>query len=93
VEFTLDPRGAAYTDAQTATFYRELKERVSELPTVRSVSYASMGIMRGIGRMTTVVAQGKLLPERTFMNTSTNSVTPEYFSTLGIPLLAGRNLG
>ncbi len=92
VEFTVDPRGAGYSDAQKATFYRELKERVSEVPTVRSVSYASMGIMRGIGTMTTVVAQGKLLPERTFLNTSTNSVTPEYFTTLGIPLLAGRNL-
>lgn len=92
VEFTVDPRGAGYSDVQKATFYRELKVRISELPTVRSVSYASMGIMRGIGRMMTVVPQGKVLPERTFLNTSTNSVTPEYFSTLGIPLLAGRNL-
>lgn len=92
VEFTVDPRVAGYSEQQKAVFYRDLKNQVSEIPTVRSVSFASMGIMRGIGMMTTVTPRGKTLPQKTFLNTSTNRVSPGYFSTLGIPFLAGRNL-
>jgi hypothetical protein len=51
-----------------------------------------MGLTRGIGTKTTVTAQGTNLPEKTFLNTSTNGVTTDYFESLGIPLIAGRNL-
>ena len=90
VEFTVDPQNAS--DSQRASFYRQLREQVAILPGVRSASYASMGIMRGIGTKTTVAPQGRVLPQKTFLNTSTNSVTSGYFKTLGIPLLRGRDL-
>ncbi len=92
VEFTIDPDNAGYSQEQKGVFYRELKQRIAALPGVRSVSYAYMGIMRGIGMMTTIAPQGKILPQQTFLNTSANRVTPEYFNALGIPVLAGRSL-
>lgn len=92
VEFTVDPRDAGYSEAQANNFYRELKRRVSDVPGVRSAAYTSMAIMHGFGMMTTVAPQGVVLPKKTFLNTSVNEVTPSYFDTLGIPLLAGRSL-
>jgi ABC-type antimicrobial peptide transport system permease subunit len=48
--------------------------------------------MRGIGMKTTVTPLGVVLPKKTFLNTSVNQVTPAYFDTMGMPLLAGRGL-
>ena len=91
-EFTLDPISAGYSVAQSGAFYRELALRVAALPGVRSVAYAARGIMRGVGMKTTLAPQGVVLPRNTFLNTSINAVTPSYFETMGMPLLAGRNL-
>jgi predicted permease len=92
IEFNLDPSSNGYSASQTASLLRELKQNISQLPAVRAVGFASMGLMRGIGIMTTVTPQGKVLPQKTFLNTSVNRVSPEYFASLGIPLLAGRLL-
>ncbi len=92
VEFTLDTEALGYSPQQTGTFFRELHERVSSLPGVRSVALASQAIMRGLGLATTISPQGVVLPPKTFLNTSVNSVSTGYFETMGIPLLAGRNL-
>jgi macrolide transport system ATP-binding/permease protein len=92
VEFNIDPLDTGYSEKQAGLLLRELKQRERELPGVRAVSFASMGLIRGIGTKTTVTAQGTTLPEKTFLNTSTNRVTTDYFESLGIPLIAGRNL-
>lgn len=92
VEFTLDTEAVGYSPQQAGTFFRELRESISSLPGVRSVGLASHGIMRGLGLATTIAPQGVVLPPRTFLNTSVNSVSTRYFETMGIPLLAGRNL-
>lgn len=92
VEFTLDPTSAGYSMAQSGTFYRELENRVTAVPGVRSVAYAARGLMRGVGMKTTLAPQGVVLPRNTFLNTSVNAVTPSYFDTMGMPLLSGRNL-
>jgi len=65
---------------------------VAGIPGVRSVAFAGMGVMRGIGIKTTLAPQGVVLPKSTFLNTSLNAVTPSYFETMGMPLVAGRNL-
>ncbi|MDQ2844158.1 MAG: ABC transporter permease [Acidobacteriota bacterium] len=92
IEFTIDPWDAGYSDLQAGALLRDLKQRVSELPGVRAVSFATSGLMRGIGLKTTVVPAGLTLPAKTFLNTSLNRVTPSYFESLGIPLVSGRNL-
>jgi hypothetical protein len=40
----------------------------------------------------TVAPQGVILPRGTFLNTSGSSISSRYFETLGMPLVAGRNL-
>ncbi len=91
-EFTFDPTRAGYTAEQARGYYRELRRRVEALPGVRSTAYAALGVMRGSGMKTTVAPLGVVLPRNTFLNTSLNGVTPGYFATMGIPLVAGRDL-
>ncbi|MBV9405491.1 MAG: FtsX-like permease family protein, partial [Acidobacteriaceae bacterium] len=92
VAFTLQPSTAGYSTAQTGVLLRQLDQQVSALPGVRGSGYATRGVMRTIGIMSTVAPQGVVLPRTTFLNTSLNNVSPGYFDAMGIPLLAGRGL-
>ncbi len=92
-EFLIDTRITGNSGTNVASFFSELKEEVLKLPQMHSVAYASAELMRGIGIATTVAPQGVVLPKKTFLNTSFNYVTPGYFETLGIPMLAGRTVG
>jgi predicted permease len=92
VEFNLDPSSVGYSPSRSEAFSRDLKTRVEGIGGVRAVGFSSHGLMRGIGLKTTVTPHGAVLPKKTFLNTSVNVVSPEYFDALGIPLLAGRTL-
>ncbi len=92
IEITPDADALGYTAQQTSAFYQALREKAAALPGVRSAALASRGVMRGVGIKMTLAPEGVTLPEDTFLNTSSNAVSPGYFATLGIPLLAGRDL-
>ena len=92
LSFTLGMQSAGLTTAQAQSYADELEQRVRELPGVRSVAFSTLGLMRGSGLKTTVTRPGLNLAKSVFLNTSMAAVTPSYFQTLGIPLLAGRNL-
>lgn len=93
VAFSVDPDMAHYTHEQELQLVDRLTASVRELPGVRSAGIGVLGLMHGTGMKTTVAPSGEKVPRSDFMNTSLNFVSPEYFDTLGIPLLAGRNLG
>jgi predicted permease len=92
IEITPDADALGYTARQTSAFYLALREKAAALPGVRSAALASRGVMRGVGIKMTLAPEGVTLPEDTFLNTSNNAVSAGYFATLGIPLLAGRDL-
>ncbi|HLK62588.1 MAG TPA: ABC transporter permease [Bryobacteraceae bacterium] len=95
VEFTVDPMDAGYNKAQSGAFYRDLADRVATLPGVRSVAFASRGLMRGVGFKTLLTVPGHALPESQISynwNASSNEVSPRYFETMGLGILAGRTL-
>ncbi len=89
--FSVDPAMARYTPQQVAALETQLVARVRALPGVRSAGIAAIGLMHGTGMKTTIAPAGETAPRDDFMNTSLNFVTAEYFETMGIPLLAGRN--
>jgi hypothetical protein len=47
--------------------------------------------MHGTGIKATVAPEGQIAPRSDFLNSSLNFISPEYFETMRIPLLAGRN--
>ena len=86
--FTLDLTGHT---GPTAGFLRTLTERVREMPGVVSAAIAARGVMRDRGLGATVAPAGQKITRADFLNTSFNYVSPEYFDTMGMHILAGRD--
>ncbi len=91
VTFTIDPTLTGYSPEQIRKLSRTLLDKTAVLPGVSAVSIASRGLMRGTGVKATFGAAGSQLSATDFLNSSLNDVTPEYFATMGMHLLAGRS--
>jgi predicted permease len=87
----IDCYGTAYKGTRLSTLHRELLEKLSALPGVRSASLSTaMPILGGIdGRP--ISLPGIAPSESEQINV--NWVAPRYFETMGIPLVAGRDFG
>lgn len=72
--------------------HAQLLQRVRALPGVVSAASSAMGIMRGLGMKNTFLPPGHPATPADFLNNNMNSVSPEYFDTLGMKIVEGRNL-
>jgi predicted permease len=66
-------------------------ERICEIPGVTSVSTASSGVLRGHGLFMIAVPAGQRVTRADFLSANANSVSRDYFTTMGMRLVAGRN--
>ncbi len=79
-----------YTDGQGQEFYRRVQEKTATIPGVR-MSAVSSNPPFGGGFQRSVTPEGETLPQGSRgILTTTNSIAPNYFDTLGITLLDGR---
>jgi len=90
VTFTAYPGLSGYSQEQCDKLRLALLDRVRGLPGVLSAASASRAVMRGSGVKTTVRREGEPITEADFLNTSLNTVSPEYFDAMGMHILAGR---
>jgi predicted permease len=91
VEFDLDPTVVGYSGSTFTIYSTTLLQRIRTVPGVHSCAYAAAGLMRGIGMKQLITPVGTKIPSQSFVNTSVNFVTSEYFESLSIPFLAGRD--
>jgi predicted permease len=90
--FRLDTATTGYKDAQFAPLLREVEERVKAIPGVQATAFAF--VIFNQGQWTSQVFTREQPPlERQSRSTRQNVVGPDYFTTMGIPLLAGRGFG
>ena len=88
LNLSVDPHDAGLTEAQGRDLQNRLLERLRSLPGVRSAAVAAsvpMGYTANASEIT--VDAGKVYREE-----SRNSVSPEYFQTMQIPFLRGRDI-
>ncbi|HZU24260.1 MAG TPA: ABC transporter permease [Bryobacteraceae bacterium] len=91
VTFTIDPALNGYTPEQARTLSRQLLLKVRTLPGVTAAAIASRALMRGSGLKGTFGVAGAPVRRSDFLNASLNSVTPEYFKTMGMRIVNGRD--
>ena len=86
--FSLDPELIGYRRAEAGRFYRELQSRLTGIPGVLSASYSWRSLLGG-GLWTTSFHQpGK--PKDEESDTDMLPVGPEFFKTMRISILEGR---
>jgi predicted permease len=92
IGFNLDPSLNGYKPDRAKLFYQQLTERLGALPGVKSVGLASMRILEGNEWDSGMTAEG-YTPTRAGDNPQPymNSISPNYFATLGVPFVSGRD--
>src|SRR6185436_2916751 len=90
---SVDARLAGYKPDQLSGMYRQLYDRLSAIPNVRSATIASYSPMQGSRTNSTVTVRGYTPGKTENMNVSDMLVGPRFAETLGVPLLMGREIG
>jgi predicted permease len=86
--FEIDPMIAGYTDQQTQQLYSNLQQRFAAIPGVMSVSYSEDALLDGGWSADDVHIDDA--PPKENANTGELTVGLDFFSTMRIPILAGR---
>lgn len=89
--FDVDPSLNGYQSERTKTYYRDLTARLSSIPGVTAVGMAAMRILEGGEWDSSVTVEGYQAKEGEGPQPYMNMITPNYFATMGIPLVRGRD--
>jgi predicted permease len=84
------PRGKYPRDQQVAAFCHDVLERVRQIPGVRSAGMVNRLPLAGGAQVGMLEVERSSLPNNRIESIDWRTTTPEYFTTLGIPLIEGR---
>src|SRR5216684_638972 len=92
VGFDVDPSRGGYTVERSKIFYQQLTDTLAAIPGVESTAIASMRIMENNEWDSGMTVEGYSPTQaddhaQAFMN----QISPGYFATLGVPIVAGRD--
>ncbi len=93
--FNVSPKAAGFPDSAANGFYEQLQSRLAQVPGVRSVGLSAGPLPSGGGSMAPIQIVGEPLPEAAPGSRPPNqsvvfSVGPQFFNTMQIPKIAGR---
>lgn len=87
--FTTSPTLSGYSYEKTKAWYERMNENLQSMPGVESVALSTMPILRGFSWQNAIVGkefEGTPIEQQPYLS----QVSPDYFATLGIPIIAGR---
>ncbi|AXC10117.1 ABC transporter, permease protein [Acidisarcina polymorpha] len=87
--FTTAPTLSGYSFADTKSYYDRLKVDLEAMPGVTSIAFSTMPVLRGYAWQNAIVGkdfEGTPIEQQPVLS----QVDPNYFATLGIPVIAGR---
>jgi predicted permease len=90
---TMGLKTAGYKPEQLGPLYQRIFDTLHSLSGVRSASISMLPPMSGMTWGGPVSIQGRAPQPNENTDSSLNSVGPDYFETVGIPLLRGRSIG
>jgi macrolide transport system ATP-binding/permease protein len=89
----INPRIAGYQPAELTNLYRKLLDRLNALPGVRTATLASYSPLSGYDRRDSITIPGRPTHQGEDMDVDEVLVGPRYAETLGLSVLAGREIG
>lgn len=91
IGFDLSPRYSGYDAQRSIEFYRQLDETLRTLPEVRSVGMAGLRILQNNESDNWVTIEGHTAAPGEHPDVYMNWIGPNYFATLNVPIIAGRD--
>jgi predicted permease len=91
VTFQLSPSLSGYDNERGTQFYRQLLERLRGAGGVKAAAIARVPILAGSEWDSSMAVEGYQAKDGEDMQMYMNSLSPGYFATMQIPLLAGRD--
>ena len=79
------------TNADAAMLRRELATRLMSVPGVQSLSFSGLGFAQGASRVCCVDVEGYTPAPNEDRNIRVLPISPDYFATMGISLVNGRD--
>jgi len=92
VGFNINPSLGGYNAERSKIFYQQLTESLNSIPGVQSVGLANIRILEGNEWDSGMTVEG-FTPARPDGHAQPymNMISPNYFATLGVPIVAGRD--
>ena len=90
---SVDPTSAGYQGERLPAIYREIYGRFQQIPGVRAVTFSQNGLFSGSESADIIGVEGYKSQKSADNGAAFDSIGPNYFSSLGIPILLGREIG
>jgi predicted permease len=91
VTFGIAPRRNGYTPERAKQLFERLEDQLAAVPGVVSAAGARVALLAGSNSNNGLTVQGFPAGPDTNTSSSYNEISPGYFRTVGVPLLAGRD--
>ncbi len=91
ISFTVDPTLNSYDGPHSINLFRELNRNLGAAPGVQSAGLAMIRVLGDDAWDSTVNVEGYTSKPGEDMNPQFNAISPGYFTTLGVPLVEGRD--
>ena len=91
VEFDVNPTMQGYKPERSLDFYRQLQEQLDALPGVESSGFAVIPILAGDEWDNSIAIEGFSHKPTETPDPHMQFISPDYFKTMNIPVIAGRD--
>jgi predicted permease len=88
----VDAQAAGYSPVRQTAAVEQLLGRIRAVPGVRAATYSNNGLFSGSDNGDEIIVEGYTRTGRDDQGSRYDAVGPGYFSTLGIPVLLGREI-
>jgi putative ABC transport system permease protein len=90
ITFSIAPQLSGYDEARTVALVDQLRERLGALPGVLRVGSSQIAVLTGTDMGGNITVEGRQNLDSDDRHVNFDAVSPNYFSTMRIPLLSGR---